>query len=179
MDDQVIIENICRKQKNKAITQLYKKLPQIEKTLFQDGANKTEVADLFQEALITLLIAIEKGKYRQEATITTYLTRVCLYNWWKEKEKRKKVNQSSISLIHEIEINEIGYDWEKEQLYKSAEKAFDKLGKPCKKLLEYFYLQKKSMFWIAKKLGYKSDKVAKNQKYKCLKKAQMIYKKST
>jgi hypothetical protein len=35
-------------------------------------------------------------------------------------------------------------------------------------MLQLFYLKKKSMAELAKEFGFKSEKVAKNQKYKCL-----------
>lgn len=46
-----------------------------------------------------------------------------------------------------------------------------KLGQKCKELLELFYFKKLSMKDISKKLGFASEKVAKNQKYRCIEKA--------
>ena len=46
--------------------------------------------------------------------------------------------------------------------------AIEKLGYPCKKLLECFYYKRMSWNEIAFALGYKSAASAKNQKYKYL-----------
>ena len=48
------------------------------------------------------------------------------------------------------------------------ENALQKIGEPCKSLLEAFYIEKKSMPEIADSFGYTNADNAKTQKYKCL-----------
>jgi DNA-directed RNA polymerase specialized sigma24 family protein len=48
------------------------------------------------------------------------------------------------------------------------ENALNKIGEPCKSLLEAYYLQKKNMLEIAADFGYTNADNAKTQKYKCL-----------
>ena len=48
------------------------------------------------------------------------------------------------------------------------ETAMNKIGEPCKSLLDGYYLQKKSMQEIAEIFGYTNSDNAKTQKYKCL-----------
>jgi len=48
------------------------------------------------------------------------------------------------------------------------ENALQKIGEPCKSLLEAFYIEKKSMPEIAGIFGYTNADNAKTQKYKCL-----------
>ena len=62
-----------------------------------------------------------------------------------------------------------------EQKYNQAEEAFILLGEKCKELLMQFYFHKKPMIEIASMLGFANEKVAKNQKYKCLEKAKENY----
>ena len=63
------------------------------------------------------------------------------------------------------------------QNLKTMQIALNELGQNCKKTLELFYLEKKSMIEIAKKMGYSNKDTAKNMKYKCLKQLQKLYKK--
>ena len=62
-------------------------------------------------------------------------------------------------------------DIEDDKPLKQAQEAVMKLGQKCKELLELFYFKKLSMKEIAKKLGFASEKGAKNQKYRCIEKA--------
>lgn len=62
-----------------------------------------------------------------------------------------------------------------EKKYQLAEHAFSELGKRCQQLLHLFYHKAMSFKTIAEVMQFSSDKVAKNQKYKCLVKAKDIY----
>ena len=55
------------------------------------------------------------------------------------------------------------------------ENALNKIGEPCKSLLEAYYLQKKSMPEIADFFGYTNADNAKTQKYKCLVRLKKIF----
>ncbi len=47
-------------------------------------------------------------------------------------------------------------------------RCFERIGDPCRRLLELFYFQQKNMEEISTELGYKNPETAKNQKYKCM-----------
>lgn len=53
-------------------------------------------------------------------------------------------------------------------IYDEVNDAIEKLGDPCKQLLECFYYKNMSCDEIAKSLGYKNTASAKNQKYRYL-----------
>ena len=57
---------------------------------------------------------------------------------------------------------------EKELKLQLVAKGLEKLGEPCKTLLELFYFNNMSMDEIASQLSYKNRATAKNLKYKCL-----------
>ena len=58
---------------------------------------------------------------------------------------------------------------EKRQLdFNIMENAMNKIGEPCKSLLEAYYIYKKQMLQIATEFGYTNADNAKTQKYKCL-----------
>jgi RNA polymerase sigma factor (sigma-70 family) len=61
-----------------------------------------------------------------------------------------------------------------ERVYKSAQIALEKLGQPCRRLVELFYYERKSMDEIASTLGYKNTETAKNQKCKCMKRLRKL-----
>ncbi len=47
-------------------------------------------------------------------------------------------------------------------------RCFERIGDPCRRLLEFFYFHQKNMEEISSELGYKNPETAKNQKYKCM-----------
>jgi hypothetical protein len=49
------------------------------------------------------------------------------------------------------------------------------LGEKCKQILILFYFKKESYKKIATLLDFSDDKIAKNQKYRCLQKAKENY----
>ena len=55
------------------------------------------------------------------------------------------------------------------------ENALNKIGDPCKSILEAYYIQKKSMPEIAETFGYTNADNAKTQKYKCLVRLKKIF----
>jgi RNA polymerase sigma-70 factor (ECF subfamily) len=61
-----------------------------------------------------------------------------------------------------------------ERIYTAARNALERLGKPCRKLVELFYYEKKSMDEIVVALNYKNADTAKNQKCKCMKRLRKL-----
>jgi RNA polymerase sigma-70 factor (ECF subfamily) len=57
---------------------------------------------------------------------------------------------------------------EYEESFQLARRALQKLGDPCRKLIELFYYEKKSITEIADEMDYKNPETAKNQKCKCM-----------
>lgn len=55
------------------------------------------------------------------------------------------------------------------------ESAMNKIGEPCKSLLDAYYIQKKNMQEIATGFGYTNADNAKTQKYKCLMRLKKLF----
>ena len=62
---------------------------------------------------------------------------------------------------------------EREAKFKQIESVLTQIGDKCLQLLKLFYYEGLSMKIIASKVGLKSEKIAKNQKYKCLERAKL------
>jgi RNA polymerase sigma-70 factor (ECF subfamily) len=61
-------------------------------------------------------------------------------------------------------------------LLKLVDISLNRLGEPCKSLLQKVYYHKNSMATIVETLGYKNEDAAKSQKYKCLLRLRTIFK---
>lgn len=174
MKDQQIVDSIRGGRHQKAFSKLYKSFPAIRKMIRENNGTKEDAEDIFQEALILFSRKCEDVNFTLTASASTYLFSVSRYLWNDELKQRKR---------NQIEIEESeNFSWEeviqKEEQYKQAENVLKKIGEKCLELLKLFYIDGKSMKQIASKMDLSSEKIAKNQKYKCLERAKLNYRSS-
>lgn len=174
MDDKKIIELLKLGKQDKAFLKLYKGYPQVEKLILSKGGSKEDAKDVFQEALIIFYEKVSTTDFQLTSAIATYLYSVSRFIW-KDKLLKKKGKQST-DLSFEFsseEESEFKAAIEKEEKLKELEQVLTQIGEKCLKLLKLFYYDGLKMKEIAKKIGLKSEKIAKNQKYKCLERAKL------
>ena len=171
MSDQKTIALFKNGHRDKAFRELYKLYPRIEKVIVSKGATKADASDVFQEALIVLHRNLEKSDFTLTASFYTYLHSVSRFIW---KDQQRQFSKQE---LHDLKTDEVSifHSVLEEKKYQLAEQAFRELGERCQQLLQWFYLKKMSFKDIAEGMQFKSEKIAKNQKYKCLKKAKGIY----
>ncbi len=171
MSDQDILLLFKNGQRSKAFKKLYKLYPRIEKLILSKGGSKEDASDVFQEALIILNRNLENSEFKLSSSIYTYLFSVSRFVW---SDLQKSIVKDQTKQLSAQE-SEVFQKILEEKKYKLAEHAFSKIGKRCQHLLQLFYLKAMSFSDIATAMQFKSSKIAKNQKYKCLKKAKDIY----
>lgn len=171
MSNEELLELIRKKQHSKAFYRLYKYLPVIKKMIVSKGGSKQDAEDIFQESLIVLCRKAENPGFALTSSIDTYLYSVCFFLWKNEMRKRNKIITSDTEPEIKAEESDIHELLEKENRFRQAEESLKKLGEKCLELLQLFYVKMMSMKDIAGKMGFSSEKIAKNQKYKCLERA--------
>ena len=167
MKDSLLITKL-RAGDPKGFQKLYSYFPVIQKWLVANGCEKNQTQDIFQQALLVLCEKCQDPKFELSAKIETYLFSVSKFVWYNQARKYKKESASDISEMELEASNDLDALLEKESKLEYAFKALEHISKKCKAMLQLFYLRKKSMAELAKEFGFKSEKVAKNQKYKCL-----------
>ncbi|AEH00986.1 RNA polymerase sigma factor [Lacinutrix sp. 5H-3-7-4] len=172
MNDYKILKYFINGEREKAFKQLYKLYPKIESLILSKGGNKHDASDVFQEALIILYRNLEKNNFTLTSSFYTYLYSVSRFVWSDIQKKEAKIVFNSLNENEESILETI----KEEKRFKLAEQAFSELGERCRQLLLLFYHKRSSFKDIAKMMQFSSDKIAKNQKYKCLSKARAIYK---
>ena len=142
--------------------------------ILSKGGTKQDAKDVFQDALIIFYQKVKNSQFKLSASISTYLYSVCRFIWKDEmlKSNKKKVADLNNDLSDD-ERSELDDLVEKESKYKLMEEALTQIGDKCLKLLQLFYYSNMSMKKIASDLEFKTEHVAKNQKYKCLEKAKL------
>lgn len=171
MSDDNIMELFKTGKREKAFKELYKLYPRIEKLILSKGGTKADANDVFQDALIILNRNLEKTDFKLTSSFYTYLYSVSRFVW---KDTQKQFSKQELHQLQSEEVSIFDAVLE-EQKYKTAERAFRELGERCQQLLQGFYLKKLSFKTLAEMMQFKSEKIAKNQKYKCLQKAKDIY----
>lgn len=171
MNDKKILQSFKNGQREKAFGKLYQLYPKIERLILSKGGQKQDASDVFQESLIILFRNLEKTNFTLTSSFYTYLYSVSRFIWSDMQKKELNIISKEVNLNEENIFETL----QEEKRFKLAEDAFSELGQRCKKLLLLFYHQGMSFKDIATVMQFSSEKIAKNQKYKCLSKARVIY----
>lgn len=165
------LQSTDEKNNNRAFRYLYKKYYPIALAFVRGNrGDEEETQDVFQESLIAFYESIKNNKFRGDSAIKTYLYSIIRNTWFSRLKKNKLfVNiDDAESEISKLEYESaIDYDQVRSFLIK---KLFERLGKACQDILQYYYFHKLSMKEIMKKMNFSSEQSAKTQKYKCMQK---------
>lgn len=180
MTDEQIIHLIRQNKYHPAMKGLYAYFPVVKKFILKNSGTRQEAEDIFQEGLVIFCRKLESTGFVLSSSINTYVYGICRLLWMDElKKKKRQLNTDMPGLAAESTNERIDEDIEDDRPVRQAQEAILKLGQKCRELLELFYFKKSSMKDIAGLLGFSSEKVAKNQKYRCLEKAKELVKQSS
>ena len=174
--EQLLLQGLAANDK-KAVETIYREnYLTIQSFIVKNNGYPDDARDIFQEAMIVLYEKVCTGSFELTCQIKTYLYSVCRRLWLKRLQQMQRYNPSAervdevVSVEEELDIHE-----KRNADLIVMENALNKIGEPCKSLLEAYYLQKKSMPEIAEFFGYTNADNAKTQKYKCLVRLKKIF----
>jgi RNA polymerase sigma factor (sigma-70 family) len=170
MKDSEIIENIRNGNAEKAVTKLYSNAGTFRRFVKGSGGTKEEAEDLFQDALLVFCKKVSEEDFVLSSAASTYLLAIAKFMWMDARRKKNKTVKVEIENMENI-AEAVEHSQEHERSLQLAQSAIKDLGERCLELLENFYFRKMSMKEIAVKMKFSSEKIAKNQKYKCLERA--------
>lgn len=141
----------------------------IQAFILNNNGNSDEAGDIFQEAMIVLYEKSVSDGFELNCLLKTYIYSVCRRLWLKRLQQLQRYGNLVENVEDTVPVEE---DIEQHEKYSSdlnlMEAAMNKIGEPCKSLLDAYYMQKKNMQEIAEEFGYTNADNAKTQKYKCL-----------
>lgn len=177
--DQGLLKALSR-QDSEAIQALYDDyLPMVCQMVMQNQGSEEDARDLFQEAVMVLYDKSKDPSFILSCKIKTYLYAVSRRLWLKQLQQKKKKRMEEHlngNMLEPVGITEDIKEYEaQEAQFNTMHEALEKLGEPCKSLLESFYLKHLSMVEIAENFGYTNPDNAKTQKYKCLNRLKKIF----
>jgi len=148
---------------NLVLEQLYiKTFPLFAKYVSKMGGTFEEAKDVFQESLIAYYEKQVHEDFRIEKPASAYLLGICKNKWFKAKRDEPPTNP----------LAGIDVEIQKEDSLSVTLllKILKSSGEKCLEILQSFYYQKLSMQEVSFKFGFKSERSATVQKYKCLEK---------
>jgi len=157
------------------LTQLYRQYyPMVLHLVLSNSGSEDDAKDIYQEALVVVYEKLTAGTLELHCQLKTYLYSVSRRLWLKQLARRNRDGNSWTGLeLVDTEAEDAvlidGNDQdERDRQFSLMAESLDRLGEPCRTLLEDFYIRHLSMLEIADKFGYTNTDNAKTQKYKCL-----------
>lgn len=185
----------------KAWEMLYRKVSDsfIPQTLSKSALSTDDAYDLLQEGLSICIVNLRDGKFVfQGKSIVAYASAICHRQWLTRLRKNKSVHLKSyqepsaeeeemvIDLIDEHEYDEhhsepeiadvqsIWGDEEQDADYEALERARKEIGRNCQLLMDYFYVQEKSLAECGQLLGIQEGS-AKVKRFRCFQRLKDLY----
>jgi len=127
--------------------------------------------DVFQDAMIQLLVAVETDRFKGESALSTYLFAMSK-NLWFRRYRRMQVAHKYLDTL-EPEADRVAASTPEVELLGAEQQTqigaiMDQLPEKCKSVL-ILWSMKYAMREIADQIGYKNEQVARNKKNMCLK----------
>ena len=158
------------KEDRAAIEQIYRdNYTMVQSFILNNSGSQDDARDIFQEAMIVLFEKAGAESFELSSQIKTYIYSVCRRLWLKRLTQMQRYSGNLENMEETVHVEEEVESHEKRNAdFILMENAMNKIGEPCKSLLDAYYIQKKNMQEIAADFGYTNADNAKTQKYKCL-----------
>jgi RNA polymerase sigma factor (sigma-70 family) len=162
-----IIEGI-QKRDNNVLTLIYKDVfPKVRFYVTRHGGSKDDAKDVFQESIIIIFKQIENKSLVIKEDFEAYLYGIARLVWLKVL-RSNEIHNRNITHLEEPDNSYYSSDQviDDEFEMRLYRKHFMSLGEECQKVLQ-MVTEGIPYEEIAEIMGYKSEKIVRNQKYKC------------
>lgn len=168
MKDKELIEAL-RLGNTSVLKHCYQNLPLVCKYVLNNSGSDEDAHDVFQEAVMVFYHNAIKDGFELTSSISTYIVAIGKNVW---RNKLRKAKRDGVALEHFKEEEGLRTNESPELSSKSERiiQLFKSIKEPCNTILKKYYYQNISLKVIAETMGYKSERVARQQKYKCMKK---------
>ncbi len=170
--DSTLVEAIKNKKNlNEAVLHLYQEHAAVARSFIMGrGGSEQDADDIFQETVISFIDTVQKGKFRFESGIRTFLISISKNLWLNELRKRQRSDnrEKIFETSREQEDAGVSEAIGDRELKQQLQKMLDGLGESCRKILILFYYENLPMKEIVSHLHYENEQVVRNKKYKCL-----------
>lgn len=137
----------------------------------QHHGSHEDAEDIFQETVLTFIELVQKGKFRGESSVKTFMYSINKNIWLNELKKRGRQMKRDEKFGKEQELEDEGVSKyiSNRESRATVYSIIDSLGEVCRKILLAFYYENLSISDILKRLDYQNEQVVRNKKAKCMK----------
>ncbi len=138
----------------------------------KNSGNRQDAEDVFQETIMVFVDMVQRGKFRSESSIKTFLYAIARNLWLNAMKKRDRmfVRDTEQLNVSDGETEDLQAAIIRNESKRKVLEFIGQLGETCRKILIYYYYDNFSMKEICERMHYESEQVVRNQKYKCMKK---------
>ena len=160
-----------KKSLDQAILYIYQNYSEtVSSFITNNGGSEQDADDTFQETVVAFIDIVQKGKYRAEASIKTFLVSIARNIWYNQikKKERSGHREKVYEVSRGTDETDVSHYISDREVKKEFRELLDKLGESCRKILTLFYYENLPMKDIVQHLHYENEQVVRNKKYKCL-----------
>ena len=138
----------------------------VKQFVLQNKGQKQDADDIFQKALLQLIVRYKKEKFTINTTFNGYLFTVCKNLWRKELNKShfRVTNKEVITLVDED--TEMALSIIEQKRWEVFQEALKQISENCQQILKMFFA-KVAYSEMVKKMNYNSETVARQRVFKC------------
>ncbi|MBC7389612.1 MAG: sigma-70 family RNA polymerase sigma factor [Opitutaceae bacterium] len=170
MNQKEIIRCIQEGNDSKALSYLYDHtLIKVRGYIKKNNGTKDEANDIFQDAVIIFFKYVKNNQFDVEKDIDAFIYTVARNLWIdKAKKERRMVYYDNTEIYEQREdsSNQLS-DLISQEKAIAMKSVFDRLDEKCRKILQYYVYEKRSMKEISLLMGYSSEDVVKTNHYRC------------
>ncbi|WP_296320179.1 sigma-70 family RNA polymerase sigma factor [Winogradskyella sp.] len=143
--------------------------------VLSNNGNVDEAKDIYQEALIAFYENVKSGRFKGDSTIGTYLYAIARFKWLNQLKRKGMVleHQKHIEPVDSYAESPLVDIINKEKKDKVLS-ILGQLGESCKQLLVESIYHNTPMKDLVADGVYSSEQIARNKKYKCMKKLKAL-----
>ena len=144
--------------------------------VMNNSGSRQDAEDVFQEVVVAFIDLVQKGKFRGESTVKTFLFSLNRHVWLNELKRRGR----ALAREEKYERGQEKVELDTSHLIADREgkaevaKLVGELGETCRKILLLFYYENLSMKEILETMHYENEQVVRNKKYKCLRQLEQM-----
>ena len=144
--------------------------------VINNSGSRQDAEDIFQEVVVSFIDLVQKGKFRGESTVKTFLFSLNRYIWLNELKRRGRalVREEKYERGQEKAELDTSHFIADREGKAEVTKLVGELGETCRKILLLFYYENLSMKEILEVTEYENEQVVRNKKYKCLKQLEQM-----
>ncbi len=137
--------------------------------------------DIYQDTIIAFYENVRTGKVRElRSSISTYIIAIgkfTLFGYLKKERAAVRINDMGTEELERVFKDYLETVRDEHESLAVVRHAIQRIGEPCRTLLQLFYYEEKDNAAIVELLGYANTNVVKSQKYRCLQTLKILVKK--